>query len=119
MGWDRSSPIVIYDKVMRIPCAFVTHNGDSIDEKAPLLRSNDAVDTEARRLLAHMNFEGIKHVHSYLGWEQEFFVITKEAYYARPDLVNCGRTLWQRACQSSAGRPQLLCTSASLGREVA
>jgi len=92
--WDRSSPIVIYDKVMRIPCAFVTHNGDSIDEKAPLLRSNDAVDTEARRLLAHMNFEGIKHVHSYLGWEQEFFVITKEAYYARPDLVNCGRTLF-------------------------
>merc|ERR1719253_1734058 len=63
--WDRSSPIIIYDKVMRIPCAFVTHNGDSIDERAPLLRSNDAVDTEARRLLAHMNFENVNHVHSY------------------------------------------------------
>jgi glutamine synthetase len=91
--WDRSSPITIYNKVMRIPCAFVTHLGDSIDEKTPLLRSCDAVNKEGCRLLSNMNFQGVSNVHSYLGWEQEFFVISKEAYLARPDLVNCGRTL--------------------------
>jgi len=92
--WDRASPVVIVDKVMRIPCAFVTHNGDSIDEKTPLLRSNDAVNREGLRLLNNITI-GVdaKAVHSYLGWEQEFFVISADLYRARPDLINCGRTL--------------------------
>merc|ERR1712159_24148 len=92
--WDRASPVFIYDNIMRVPCAFVTHLGDSIDEKTPLLRSQDAVSREALRLLKNIGTAtDAKQVHSYLGWEQEFFVITKEAYLARPDLVNCGRTL--------------------------
>jgi glutamine synthetase len=92
--WDRGGQVVIYDKIMRIPCAFVTHLGDSIDEKTPLLRSQDAVSREGLRLLKNVNIAtDATTVHSYLGWEQEFFVVTKEAYSARPDLVNCGRTL--------------------------
>jgi len=103
--WDRASPVFIYDKIMRIPCAFVTHLGDSIDEKTPLLRSQDAVSREGLRLLKNIKIgEDATTVHSYLGWEQEFFVITKEAYSARPDLVNCGRTLF--GAKPSRGQQQ-------------
>jgi len=92
--WDRASPVVVYEGVLRIPCAFVTHNGHAIDEKTPLLRSCDAVNLEGLRLLKNIHIgEDAKQIHSYLGWEQEFFVISAEAFKARPDLVNCGRTL--------------------------
>jgi len=96
--WDRSSPVFIYNGVMRIPCCFVTHYGKCTDLKTPLLRSCDAVATQGLRLLKGMKLSGpkaeAKTFHSYLGWEQEFFVISAEAYKARPDLVNCGRTLF-------------------------
>jgi len=92
--WDRCSRVFIYDKVLRIPCAFVTHNGDAIDEKTPLLRSIDSVNREGLRMLKNIGVEtNAKAIHSYLGWEQEFFVVTAEHYKARPDLVACGRTL--------------------------
>merc|ERR1719210_3243682 len=92
--WDRSSPCFIMDKVLRIPCSFVTHLGACIDDKTPLLRSNDAVNREGLRLLKAVNIgTDAKQIHSFLGWEQEFFVIKADLYRARPDLVNCGRTL--------------------------
>lgn len=93
--WDRSSPCFVYNKVLRIPCSFVTHVGKCIDEKTPLLRSQDAVDREGKRLLKAVGCP-VDTVHSYLGWEQEFFVISAELYKRRPDLVNCGRTLFGR-----------------------
>jgi len=97
--WDRSSPVFILDNVMRIPCCFVTHYGKCIDLKTPLLRSSDAVSREGIRLLKNMGLQGpkarnAKAVHSYVGWEQEFFVIPADLYKKRPDLVNCGRTLF-------------------------
>jgi len=97
--WDRSSPVFILDEVMRIPCCFVTHYGKCIDLKTPLLRSADAVSGEGRRLISNMRLgpgkaTRARAVHSYVGWEQEFFVIPAEAYKQRPDLVNCGRTLF-------------------------
>jgi glutamine synthetase len=103
--WDRSSPVVIVDKIMRIPCAFITHEGCAIDEKTPLLRSTDAVNREAKRLLKNIKLgDGVEAVHSYLGWEQEFFVITAENYLARPDLVHCGRTLFgAQPCRGQQG----------------
>jgi glutamine synthetase len=92
--WDRSSPCFVHDKVLRIPCAFVTHLGDCIDDKTPLLRSCDAVNKEGLRLLKAIGIGmDAKQVNSFLGWEQEFFVIPAKYYRARPDLVNCGRTL--------------------------
>eukprot|EP00404_Azadinium_spinosum_P017037 CAMPEP_0180511130 /NCGR_PEP_ID=MMETSP1036_2-20121128/50809_1 /TAXON_ID=632150 /ORGANISM="Azadinium spinosum, Strain 3D9" /LENGTH=387 /DNA_ID=CAMNT_0022522019 /DNA_START=21 /DNA_END=1182 /DNA_ORIENTATION=- len=92
--WDRSSPCFVLDNVLRIPCCFVTHLGACIDEKTPLLRSNDALNREGLRLLRNINIDAkAKAIYSYLGWEQEFFVVTAEHYRARPDLVNCGRTL--------------------------
>eukprot|EP00931_Biecheleriopsis_adriatica_P065403 TRINITY_DN39931_c0_g1_i1.p1 TRINITY_DN39931_c0_g1~~TRINITY_DN39931_c0_g1_i1.p1 ORF type:complete len:813 (+),score=156.45 TRINITY_DN39931_c0_g1_i1:56-2440(+) len=93
--WDRSSPPFVLDKVLYIPCAFVTHYGKCIDEKTPLLRSVDAVRSHGMRLLKAINIgSNAKTMYSYLGWEQEFFVIAADHYRARPDLVNCGRTLF-------------------------
>jgi len=93
--WDRSSPCMVLDDTLYIPCAFVTHLGTCIDEKTPLLRSMDAVNRQGMRLLKAMGKETDATVmYSYLGWEQEFFVIDAELYNKRPDLVNCGRTLF-------------------------
>ena len=94
-SWDRSSPCFVYDKVLRIPCSFVTHYGKCIDEKTPLLRSQDAVKREGLKLLKAVGMApDAKTIYSYLGWEQEFFVVSADLYKARPDLVNCGRTLF-------------------------
>lgn len=93
-SWDRSSPCFVLDKVLRIPCCFVTQLGACIDDKTPLLRSNDALNKEGLRLLKAINIStNVKAIYSFLGWEQEFFVIKAEHYCTRPDLVNCGRTL--------------------------
>eukprot|EP00931_Biecheleriopsis_adriatica_P000253 TRINITY_DN10026_c1_g1_i2.p1 TRINITY_DN10026_c1_g1~~TRINITY_DN10026_c1_g1_i2.p1 ORF type:complete len:731 (+),score=189.94 TRINITY_DN10026_c1_g1_i2:72-2264(+) len=96
--WDRSSPVFIFEGVMRVPCCFVTHYGKCIDLKTPLLRSSDAVSTQGMRLLKAMKLTGkaasAKCCKTYVGWEQEFFVISAEHFKARPDLVNCGRTLF-------------------------
>mmetsp|Transcript_34006 Transcript_34006/g.76321 ORF Transcript_34006/g.76321 Transcript_34006/m.76321 type:complete len:728 (+) Transcript_34006:59-2242(+) len=93
--WDRSSPPFVHNRTLYIPCAFVTHFGKCIDEKTPLLRSMDAVKTHGLRLLKAVGLaQDAQTIHSYLGWEQEFFVIKAEHYKARPDLVNTGRTLF-------------------------
>merc|ERR1712203_777293 len=92
--WDRSSPCFVMDKVLRIPCSFITHLGACIDDKTPLLRSNDAVNKQGLRLLKNIRIgTDAKAIHSFLGWEQEFFIIKADLYRQRPDLVNCGRTL--------------------------
>jgi glutamine synthetase len=93
--WDRSSPPFVMDSCLYIPCAFVTHFGKCIDEKTPLLRSMDAVTLHGLRLLKNIGIgTDAKCMFSYLGWEQEFFVMPADLYKARPDLVNCGRTLF-------------------------
>ena len=93
--WDRSSPPFALNKTLYIPCAFVTHFGKCIDEKTPLLRSMDAVTTQGLRMLKAIGLgKGTSTMFSYLGWEQEFFVIRAEHFKARPDLVNTGRTLF-------------------------
>jgi len=92
--WDRSSPVFVLDNVLRIPCAFITHLGACIDDKTPLLRSNDALNKQGLRLLKNIDIAtDAKAIHSFLGWEQEFFIIKADLYRKRPDLVNCGRTL--------------------------
>jgi len=72
----------------------VTHLGHCIDDKTPLLRSQDAVSAQGLRLLKALGFASdATCLNSYLGWEQEFFVISADLYKQRPDLINCGRTL--------------------------
>ncbi|CAK0794482.1 unnamed protein product [Prorocentrum cordatum] len=93
--WDRTSPPIISGTTLRIPCSFLTHFGKSIDDKTPLLRSQDAVSAQGMRLLRALGLASdAKCLRSYLGWEQEFFVVSADLYKKRPDLVNTGRTLF-------------------------
>lgn len=94
MGWDMQSPPFVYGQTLYIPSAFVTWTGDALDQKTPLLRSNDAVNEHALRMLRHLGDTQSNKVLSNVGWEQEFFVITREHYLARPDLIATGRTLF-------------------------
>ena len=93
-SWDRGSPPFIYDSTCMIPCAFVSHYGQALDDKTPLLRAQDAVNREGLRLLKNIGgYEDVRQCVSYLGWEQEFHVVSAKNYLARPDLRACGRTL--------------------------
>jgi glutamine synthetase len=93
MGWDTGSPPFVYGQTLYIPSAFVSWTGEALDQKTPLLRADAAVNEQALRLLRHLGDKKSKQVVCNVGWEQEFFVIDREKYLARPDLVATGRTL--------------------------
>ena len=77
-----------------IPTAFVSWTGEALDKKTPLLRSMQALNTQAQRILKLFGHEKPAMVVSYAGAEQEYFLIDKHFFYARPDLLNAGRTLF-------------------------
>ncbi len=91
-AWDISSPAFILDKTLCIPTIFVSYTGESLDYKTPLLRALTAVD-HAGTAVARFFDPKVNHVISYLGWEQEYFLVDEALYSARPDLVMTGRTL--------------------------
>ncbi len=93
IGWDTGSPPFVYRKTLYIPSAFVSWTGEALDQKTPLLRANMAVNEHALRLLHHLGDEATTEVVCNVGWEQEFFLIDRNMYLARPDLVAAGRTL--------------------------
>jgi glutamine synthetase len=93
MAWDRSSPPYIKGDTLYFPCAFTAWTGEALDYKTPLLRSQRAVSDESVRLLKHMGHDDVTKVHANVGWEQEFFVIPRDMFEARPDLINTGRTI--------------------------
>ena len=91
-AWDISSPAFILDKTLCIPTIFIAYTGESLDYKTPLLRALNAVDAAATAVAQYFDPE-VKHVTSFLGWEQEYFLVDEALYSARPDLVLTGRTL--------------------------
>ncbi len=91
-AWDISSPVFIVNETLCIPTIFISYTGESLDFKTPLLRALNAVD-EAATAVARYFDKDVKHVNSYLGWEQEYFLVDEALYAARPDLVLTGRTL--------------------------
>lgn len=91
-AWDISSPAFIIDKTLCIPTIFISYTGESLDYKTPLLRAINAVDKAATGVARYFD-DRVKHVISYLGWEQEYFLVDEALYSARPDLVMTGRTL--------------------------
>lgn len=91
-AWDISSPAFIVDNTLCIPTVFISYTGESLDYKTPLLRALNSVDKAATRVVNFFNPE-VRHVISYLGWEQEYFLVDEALYAARPDLVMTGRTL--------------------------
>ena len=91
-AWDISSPAFILGNTLCIPTIFISYTGESLDYKTPLLRALNAVDKAATRVARFFDPE-VRHVNSYLGWEQEYFLVDEALYAARPDLVMTGRTL--------------------------
>ena len=96
-AWDPTSPAFILENpngtTLCIPTAFCSWTGEALDKKTPLLRSMDAVSKQALRILKLFKSDA-SHVYATCGPEQEYFLIDKHFYYARPDLINAGRTLF-------------------------
>ena len=95
-AWDPTSPAFIKDDVLCIPTAFCSYTGEALDKKTPLLRSMTALSRESKRVLALFGKTPKKVVPS-VGDEQEYFLIKKDAYRKRKDLVITGRTLFGAA----------------------
>lgn len=91
-AWDVTSPAFIVDDTLCIPTVFISYTGEALDYKMPLLKALASVDKAATQVCRYFDpFE--KKVFSYLGWEQEYFLVDESLYAGRPDLVMTGRTL--------------------------
>jgi glutamine synthetase len=99
--WDPMSPAFIKDEVLCIPTAFISYTGEALDKKTPLLRSEVALEKQAKRVLALFGHEPHR-VITTIGPEQEYFLIKEDDYAARPDLVLTGRTLF--GCMPAKGQ---------------
>ena len=93
-AWDPTSYAFVKGKVLYIPTAFCSYGGEALDKKTPLLRSMEALNRQAMRILRLFGNEGVKCVHTCVGPEQEYFLIDAELYKRRPDLIYTGRTLF-------------------------
>ena len=92
-AWDPTSYAFIKDHTLCIPTAFCSYSGEALDKKTPLLRSMEALDRQAKRVLKLFGKE-VKFVRTSVGPEQEYFLIDKEMFDERPDLIYTGRTLF-------------------------
>jgi len=92
--WDCTSPAFVKDGVLCIPTAFCSYYGDALDKKTPLLRSIEVLTKETKRLMKKIGFDDCSEVYPNVGAEQEYFLIDKELYKKRADLIYTGRTLF-------------------------
>jgi glutamine synthetase len=97
-GWDVTSPAYILENpngnTLCIPTVFVSMTGEALDYKTPLLRSQQAMGAQAERILKLFGHENFDHIVSFCGPEQEYFLVDRHFFLARPDLINAGRTLF-------------------------
>lgn len=93
-AWDSTSPAFVKDGSLCIPTAFCSYNGEALDKKTPLLRSMEAINTQAMRILKIFGNTTSKKVITTVGPEQEYFLIDKDLYDQRKDLIFTGRTLF-------------------------
>jgi glutamine synthetase len=97
-GWDATSPAYILENpngnTLCIPTVFVSMTGEALDYKTPLLRSQQAMGVHAERVLKLFGHTDLNHVVSFCGPEQEYFLVDRHFFLARPDLINAGRTLF-------------------------
>ena len=92
-AWDPSSYAFVKDGTLCIPTAFCSYEGEALDQKTPLLRSMDAINRQALRIVKLFGINDVKRINTMVGPEQEYFLVDKELFDKRPDLVFCGRTL--------------------------
>jgi|TARA_B110000285_G_scaffold205835_1_gene243908 glutamine synthetase len=90
--WDPTSPAFIYDSTLCIPTLFISYTGESLDYKAPLIKSLQKLDHAATEICRYFD-KSINKVNATLGWEQEYFLIDRSLALTRPDLILTGRTL--------------------------
>ncbi|MCI8850697.1 MAG: glutamine synthetase type III [Erysipelotrichaceae bacterium] len=93
-NWDPTSFAFIKDHTLCIPTVFCSFDGSALDKKTPLLRSMEVINRQAMRIISLFPNEGITHVSTTVGPEQEYFLIDKALYEQRPDLILTGRTLF-------------------------
>jgi glutamine synthetase len=93
-AWDPTSYAFLKDGTLCIPTAFCSYSGEALDKKTPLLRSMQAIDKQALRILRLFGNDTVKRVLTTVGPEQEYFLIDKSVYLKRPDIVYTGRTLF-------------------------
>ena len=93
-AWDPTSYAFIKDGTLCIPTAFCSYGGHALDKKTPLLRSNEALNRQAKRVLRLLGHIDVKKVTATVGSEQEYFLIDRDLYYQRKDLIYTGRTLF-------------------------
>ena len=93
-AWDCTSPAFVKDGSLYIPTLFCSYTGEALDNKTPLLKSCDALNKEALRLLPSLGMKDVTSVTSYVGSEQEYFLVAEEYYKKRLDLRLTGRTLY-------------------------
>ncbi|MBP3686047.1 MAG: glutamine synthetase III, partial [Clostridia bacterium] len=93
-AWDLSSPAFVLDRTLYIPSVFCSYTGEALDKKTPLLRSMEVVERAALRVLRALGDTETKSVTAMVGPEQEYFLIDRELYEKRMDLLICGRTLF-------------------------
>lgn len=93
-AWDPTSYAFVKDNSLYIPTAFCSYSGEALDKKTPLLRSMEAIGKQALRILKLFGNEEVKSVITTVGAEQEYFLIDKDMFKKRPDLIYCGRTLF-------------------------
>ena len=93
-AWDPTSYAFIKDHTLCIPTAFCSYSGEALDKKTPLLRSMQAINREAKRILKLFGNDDVKYVRTSVGPEQEYFLVDKEVFNKRPDLVYTGRTFF-------------------------
>lgn len=91
-AWDPSSPAFVVGDTLCIPTIFISYTGEPLDYKAPLIKALEAVNKAAVDVCHYFSHD-VKKVYSYLGWEQEYFLVDEGLYAARPDLLLTGRTL--------------------------
>jgi glutamine synthetase len=113
-AWDVTSPAYIYENpngnTLCIPTAFLSWTGEALDHKTPLLRSMQALNTQAQRVLKLFGHENPGMVTATAGPEQEYFLIDRNFYFARPDLLSAGRTIF--GAKPPKGRSSRTTTSA-------
>jgi glutamine synthetase len=95
-AWDPSSPAFVIGKTLCIPTIFISYTGESLDVKMPLLKALHAVDEAAVEVCQYFD-KNVTKVNATLGWEQEYFLIDKALFNARPDLIMTGRALFGHA----------------------
>ena len=93
-AWDVGSPAYVKDGILCIPTAFCAYTGESLDTKTPLLKACDAVSKAGVRFVRMFGNTEAKKVRAYVGPEQEYFIVNREKYLERPDLIYAGRTLF-------------------------